>query len=313
MSACTTTIPLDLDQGERRLILNAQWDNAEEEHLAYAGISDKDRMLPAEAGTICCYVDEEPVSLSNSPVRIVSDQACYGLHAGLKPGNRMKLEFMQGSEKAYSEVTVPEKAGKILKVDTLQKAGQVQFKVTIKDLSQERNYFRLRIVHIYHASVYRRDSSGEMVLISENDGIEDLALSNEMDPILKNGKLGGSIDEKFFDITAPNLYSVFSDRLFSGDECTLSVSVDENKLYSIKVGDLYDKISIRHKAEIRLETITLQTYDYLVALDQMESGQSDSFSLLEPAVLPSNVIGGTGFVSVSTPDIQTINLKEARF
>ena len=308
MCACTTTIPLDINQGERILMLNAQWNTNDQEHLVYAGVSTQSSISPLETARIRCYMDDNSIAFVDQPVRIVSNQACFDLRANLQPGSLLKLELEQGAEKAYSEVVIPVKTGQIESVDTLRSAGRVLFKVGIRDLSTDRNYFRLRIIHTYEVSIFKKNSDGEMILISEEKRSEDLPLSHDLDPVLQDGKLNGSIDERFFDSSFSNYYSVFSDRLFSGGTCTLTVSLDATKLYSIQVGELYDRISVNHQAEIRLETISLATFDYLITLEKLETNKTQSSSLLEPVVLPSNVVGGTGFVSISTSDYFKMNL-----
>lgn len=308
MCSCTTTLPLDIGQGERVLMLNAQWDSADQEHLAYAGLSAQAALKPLDEACVRCFVDGSPVALADHSIRNVSNQACFSLQADLPPGSRLRLELEQGSERAGSEIVVPVKAGEILGVDMQRSGDRAVFKIDIRDLSPDRNYFRLRIIHKYDYSLYRRNPEGEMVLVAEEKGSVDLPLSHDSDPVLHDGKMGGSLDERFFDDAFSNRYSIFSDRLFPGGTCTLTASLDANRLYSFHVGEVYDRIRVSHQAEIRLETIPLATFDYLVALDRLESGRAPNASLVEPAVLPSNVTGGTGFVSVSTSDTVTLDL-----
>ena len=113
MCSCTTTLPLDIGQGERVLMLNAQWDSADQEHLAYAGLSAQAALKPLDEACVRCFVDGSPVALADHSIGNVSNQACFSLQADLPPGSRLRLELEQGSERAGSEIVVPVKAGEM--------------------------------------------------------------------------------------------------------------------------------------------------------------------------------------------------------
>ena len=173
----------------------------------------------------------------------------------------------------------------------------MQYKITIHDRPNEKNYYRL----IIEENTYR---------ISSEDGIEYGPFSsypeiiNQEDIVLTDGHLTTTDDDKFgiLDLTVRNLSNVFTDGRF------------ENGSYTLKVYTSIPYISESNRKDhfyldvtVRLLSISQSYYRYLRAMNCLNSEDYNE-TFMEPVIVPQNVSGGLGFIGASSEQRVTLRM-----
>lgn len=207
---------------------------------------------------------------------------------------------------------MPETCGHIKKVDISESQDNLHTAIQVEDLSDERNYYMLRCTHRYDRDV--------TIFMSENEYehrvkhfSEPATLEHSDDPILDGAYLGS--DNDAYDILGtgvPNIYCIFSDRKFTGSAATINVSMPKSRAYSTSLDyEVYlehDIVETTHWLDFSICTISKEEYDYLSALSTLKVNDFDSAALMEDAIIPSNVSGEEGFISVVTCDWTSLSL-----
>ena len=237
---------------------------------------------------------------------------------------------------ASAEVTVPQPI-ESLHVDTClaylrEYSGKTlyrQYKITLQDRPNEKNYYRLDIWNdrSYYCKwkEYLEDENGSLIKVEDEDGSWHWAsiprdttilaprqneIINREDVILTDGHPSNYDDEEneLFP-TINNKYNIFNDNTFRNSYATLKVYTPLYQDYYPIEGHYYDHISRKQTITVRLLSITEAEYRYLKALNCLDDGDYDN-TLMEPISLPCNVIGGLGFVGVCSESRVIIELPE---
>ncbi len=143
----------------------------------------------------------------------------------------------------------------------------LQFNIKVQDLKNADNYYRLKI----HYSD----------LLGQN--VETPTIENREDFIMMKGQPQTDDDDISIDISENyrNNYNVFSDEFFKDKEGLITV---------------YCRTPSRNaRVEVTVESIDPTLYRYLQVIDNTDSDNP----LVTPSVLPTNVKGGVGVVSVA--------------
>lgn len=173
-----------------------------------------------------------------------------------------------------------------------------QFKISLQDRPGEKNYYRLDIRH--DMTVYGQDFAGNDTVVH----IRNTELINREDIILTDGNPtnGSDDDNDLFGTYIENKYNVFADSRFTDASCTLKVYTDLYNAYGSLY--IYDIIRYSRTITVRLLSISEAEYRYLKALNCLESDNYED-TLMEPVIIPSNVVNGLGFVGVSS-EVRTV-------
>ena len=342
-TACENEIPYNPKQQEPLLIMNTLLNAESAENYVFLHLNEGSKIGSLSEATLSLYVNgqlaESPQAMT--PEDIYSDLKDYPdkeyyesflknihfkkfrLTTVLHPGEDIRLEATaeNGTYHVRSEVTVPQPA-QILQVDTCLAYLRVynrqelyrQFKVTLQDRPDEKNFYRLEIQNnfSYHCEwkEYLKDENGDFIKVEQGDSWnwayikkdtlitdQQTGLINREDVILTDGHPTSADDEEneMFP-TIENKYNIFTDNRFSNSSATLKVYTPHYQDYYLTETN-YDRIVRTHTATIRLLSLSEAEYRYLRALNCLDDDDYDE-SLMEPISLPSNVEGGLGFVGI---------------
>ena len=229
--ACENELPYMNKPQAPQLLMNAFLEAGKEENGVSLCMIDADEQQTdyVSNGSITVYVNGEKTETAQVEKIYGSFNApnCT-LKTPFRPGDHIRFEATaeDGQYQAGCEVEIPLPIEETIRVDTLrtQLKGNssmmdcMQYKITIHDRPNEKNYYRL----IIEENTYR---------ISSEDGIEYGPFSsypeiiNQEDIVLTDGHLTTTDDDKFgiLDLTVRNLSNVFTDGRFENGSYTLKV------------------------------------------------------------------------------------------
>lgn len=335
LAACTNEIPYNEQARDPQLILNAQLTAGEKVNYAYLHLSEGNRIGRITQGSLTLYINgkvaETPKEIS--PEELYSDLKGtiddeqfellirnihfkkFRITSELHPGDHIRLEAIaeNGTYHASAETTVPRPV-ESLQVDTAlaylrEYAGDVlyrQYKITLKDLPGEKNYYRLDISHELQQLVtywtYRYDAGGNLVKEQRDTLLTSIPMTkiiNREDIILTDGHPHNYNDEEneLFPTTR-NKYNLFTDNRFSDASATLKVYTPT---YHIEPPYFYDYIDYHNSQTITVSiySLTEEQYRYQKALNTLDDENYEEV-LMEPVSIPTNVTGGLGFVGADS-------------
>lgn len=357
--ACENEIPYNPGEQNPQLIMNALLNAGQTENLVYLHLSEGNSIGRINEATLSLYVNDKQVE---SP-QAISPEEYYGnmqnqidkgqyeallknmrfkifrLTARFQPGDNIRLEATAEGRKYHvsSQVTVPRPI-QSLRVDTctalIRQWGSMrahrQYRITLEDLPNEKNYYRLEIVNnkdfrcvIYMPSEdengdYIKDENGNFIYTITKDTVVNYRyteLINREDVILTDGHVTSSDDDEnaMFPTNIENKYSIFTDNRFTNSSATLKVYTplyDDN--YDILRSLNYTRCYLKQTITVRLLSLPETYYRYLKALNCMDDEDYDE-ALMEPISLPSNVEGGLGFVGISSEIQYTIDIPDKQW
>ena len=119
------------------------------------------------------------------------------------------------------------------------------------------------------------------------------------DLILEDGYSSG-MGELFEDMVPVNSTHCFSDKLFKDSEATVRFYIPSYyfKNYYYFFYDA-DRIEINRFLRLSMKSFDRSFYNYLRALNNMDTYGYDVSPIIEPTMLPNNVNGGMGIVSIA--------------
>lgn len=312
-AACTNTIPYDFGQVEPQLMVVGWLDQASSEQTLRISLSEGGLVVPVEDARVVCAVN-------GTEVADVSGKAAEHLSfpLSLRPGDLVQLSFEanQGGYKATSALlTVPEPVA-ISRVDTARvtirytdwSERYLQVHADIPDRKGEDNWYSISLREITEGTYSFRDGGPDLVVT-----VDSPRYIMEMDdPILLDGN--GASSNELLDYTGNGEFACFSDRQFRDATAHIRMNAFSSwnnegvdfeslgrelvKVYGPGLDSREpDSCTARHWLEVRLSHCSQEAYDYLRALRTLSS-RSYRPEIVEPVVIPSNIEGGVGFVSI---------------
>ncbi|MDO4692447.1 MAG: DUF4249 family protein [Porphyromonadaceae bacterium] len=250
----------------------------------------------------------------------------YQLSTQFRSGQRVQISANYKDKKATSEFVVPNPA-QVLEVKhedyTLQReTGSRQeytlWKIKIKDTANEKNYYR---ISAEYTDIVECVDTGEEI---SPRGWTPLRLDGSADNVLSDGNptaIGSEDDEDLFGLSSySNIYNVFSDRLFDGQEVGISLSSERISLpmnfyyqgdegYYIYLGNGKDILVKPKHRRIRflVEAISEDVYKYLISLGVAHSSYDES-PFTTPVQIYSNVKGGAGIFGANATQVIDFNI-----
>lgn len=359
LTACENEIPYNPGQQNPQIIMNALLETGQAENYVYLHLGEGYSIEHLNEATLSLYINDK---IAETP-KAISPEEIYGyleedfdkeiyeallrsirfkkfrLTSALHPGDNIRLEATaeNGKYHASAEVTVPQPI-ESLHVDTClaylrEYSGQTlyrQYKITLQDRPNEKNYYRLDIWNdrSYYCKwrEYLKDENDNLIKVDDGNGSWDWAsvtkdttilaprqneIINREDVILTDGHPGSYDDEEneLFP-TINNKYNIFNDNTFRDTYATLKVYTPLYQEYYQLDGHGYNYISCKQTITVRLLSTTEAEYRYLKALNCLDDEDYDD-ALMEPISLPCNVTGGLGFVGVCSENKVIIELPEA--
>lgn len=254
----------------------------------------------------------------------------YSFPAEFKLGDEIRVEAVKGNLHARADVTVPQPA-LLVKVDTATVVRTIRYmdldgdsswdctymdvSATIRDRSGEDNYFTLTASSLTEGEIqyYGEDETPER---TEPFRFEQKGLSYETfhDSILEDGYTAAESSSLLAELMAANLMHCFSDKSFRDSEATVHPSFDAEYFYPRPYGSYYWYVPEGAVGEfhpvfrLHLRTISRDCYNYLRAINNLETYGYEVTPIIEPTMLPSNVTGGMGLVSVAAEETVVFDL-----
>ena len=226
---------------------------------------------------------------------------------------RIEATSSDGALKVYAEVVVPRRVF-IQKIDSIYtpkansnnpdgREGTMNLKIALNDSPGVKNYYRLEVKknYITHGFLYWE----------ECDTIQcrsDYGFQSKSDMALNDGKPNSDISDGLASYI-PNIYGAFDDSYFKDKSYTLNIDVffdDSDSNYSFVDEVKYKCLEF----VVSLQNITEAQYHYLRVMNLLDSDDYDP-SMSQPVQIPSNVIGGLGFVGVGIGDSQKLIISES--
>ncbi len=196
----------------------------------------------------------------------------YIIRNDFKVGDKVKFRVSHPNyPKSEAEITIakaPEFSFAIKEMDEGAKWNKgLQFKIKVQDIPNERNFYRLKI---YHSS--------------DRGRVLDNGVHYKEDYILMKGQPQADTKNNDFDFSwnqYENRYLVFSDELFKDKDGVITVYTNR-----------YEECIVY----VTVEGIDEATFRYLQAMDNLAD---DDNPLVTPSIVPTNVVGGVGLVSIA--------------
>ncbi len=324
LTACENEIPYSPKQQDPQLIMNALLNGGEKENFVYLNLSGTQNIQHVEDATVTLYINGKEAEIAevvelpeaysqNNSIPEIMKQKKFRLSSSFKPGDILRLEAIaeEGQYHVIAEVKVPQPISPI-QVDTClvyiknnnNWGWYRQFKIAIQDRSDEKNYYRLDIQH--ESTLYGYNWMEKDTIVTERESRE---LINREDIVLTDGHSSTSDDDDngMFTTNIPNKYNIFTDSRFLNANYTLKVYEQMENTYDTQY--IYYVHRISESITVRLLSITEREYQYLKALNSLESYDYDE-TIMEPIILPNNVEGGLGFVGVSSETRATLQLPD---
>lgn len=341
LTSCENEIPYNPGNQKPLIVMNAMLDAGEVENFVYLHLSEGYSIGKINQATLSLYVNgqlaEEPQPMTPQEIYEGLSEETYGkdlyeqiikninykkfrLHTHFQPGDNIRLEATaeNGEYLVSSEVIVPQPVLDI-QVDTcitkiFQWSSMRDYRrilVTLHDLPNEKNYYRLDIQNNYHVNArypvpsLNEDGSQE----TDEDGTPlywykdtifnytDRELINREDIILTDGHISHSDQDEENEMfpSISNKYNIFTDNQFPNSSATLKVYTALGLDHLSGYNSVYSRLL---SLSVRVLSISKEEYLYLKGLNCMDDDDYDT-TLMEPVSLPSNVQGGLGFVGVS--------------
>lgn len=299
---------------EPLLIMNSLITVDCDEHEVWVGVSKPGCVdtLTGDAAVHCHINDHMGVVATEKPGKQRLRRFVFS--APLEPGDKLELELLV--EKKRSGETVSKKASASVIVPSVPELGsidtlsvgdsasrQLAFRIKMTDSTPGADYYSLGISCTSQIELYR-----EGVLIGTEQFVRTCPLDTGDDLILSEDGIAAANMDSMFDFGTPNYYGAFFDSQFDCASVTLRPKVDWWQLKSWYLTGFipYDSCYVRPTLKVELSHIGGRHYHYLKALNSLESGSGDL--ALEDIAVPSNVVGGIGFVGISNTVSQKFSL-----
>ena len=302
-TSCMNELPFKNANSKSKIIMNAFINSDSINHILYLNYTGKQSYTDVTDANVEVTVndvvvaqgivlppEEDQVYYNGNQMKILIDYK-------FNPGDKVRIDAItDDGQHAWIEEIVPLPPLPIENIDTVRAYTRygdnyygelLRFDITIKDKSEEKNYYRL---------ILERQSKNDFE-IDEDDNYNHISsgitgyfkIYNHEDIVLTDGNptLGG--DE--YDDKPKNIYSVFDDSRFSGTNHTLKVYKDIDYTSGENL--------FEYRCYVRLQSINKQTYRHYQYLNLMDSYAYDPM-FSEPVIQESNVNGGTGMVCFSS-------------
>lgn len=300
LTACEEEIGEITFETKPIIIVNAMLEAESEEHVVQLRMTGLNETTPLPSAEITVYVNGEQV------VTVTSDCEYYRFNAHFEANDKVDIEVTSKEmhQKASATCIVPE-AASIEKtassyIRTKNSFGNMdnylRSLITIKRAKNKgTSYYRLTLNDdIYEVKVLSStwdEEAEEYIYHAKFAHSQFHRYYYHRDIALNNGQADGNNDnEEYIDwfSTSENIYGIFTSAFFDGDKYTLNIDTDP----------YYGMEFLRH-LNFKVRSITSEEYNYLAGLSTLK-GYEAGYMLSNPAVVASNIKGGTGIFSIST-------------
>lgn len=318
MISCESIIDIGNDDLGEVMVLNAQMCTSDSVHTVMLAYSKPEGIFPVAEGQVECYINGAIVAKSSTVDEQQEIPSIYGtsiqgyslLHfaAHFNPGDEVCIKAYSGDISCEANVMVAQ-APKLLDVHTIKcetdldrETGIYKFEISIEDIVNELNFYSLKLLDESYVQVIEADTfsdyhSGDIL----NAAMHEASVNNTQEPILNAG--AGTISSYFDsgDSYFDNSLNLFTDYLFRDKSYTLTLYSTSPYDFNIKPNERCsgEVMKAYNIARVRLLNMSQEEYLYLVGC-QFENSIESSTYLTSDYIYPSNVVGGMGFVAISS-------------
>ena len=328
--ACENTIKYEYDLSDGKMTILGRLSTADSKHTLFLSMSYPDRIDSLPGATVECFVNgsrslakavpagytEEIVDWWTGETELVPNHfpyTRYEFEANFKPGDKVRIEATKGNVKAWSETVIPAPVA-ILSVDTAtvvktsvyQSVGEtetyeqeyVEFTVRLGDVKGTDNYYSM---NPEITTVNTLSSETEENFAVNVQGPVRLDYETFHDLILEDGYSSG-MGDLFEDLLPVNYTHCFSDKQFKDSEATVKFYIPSYYFHGFPYEYYYiaSKVVVDKTFRLSIKSFDRSFYNYLRAINNMQCYGYDVSPIIEPTVLPGNVNGGMGIVSVAS-------------
>ncbi len=311
LASCTKDYQLNREPIEDVLTVQANLHSADSVHLVYVRVSgDSGVERVGESAVVRCTVNGADVPVG--PHEIWGETGVYEFEYDFEPGDKARLDVEYEGMHAYSETVVPQRIEMEL-VDTVQrveyygadpvgKSTEIFLKVRIKDRSGEKSYFRLGDMrHLLRTYYWKKGDDGHLLPDPVIDDTWKIYSGNNgwqlgSNPVLHDDYMITDEDDLLSAINPTNYYRVFSDKLFVDSDVVIEFSFHEDWLNHFN--RLEENLENKSIVTVSMEHIDYETYNYWKALNSERMGSYGGL-IMEPVIIPNNIVGGIGYFSIS--------------
>ena len=322
--ACEKTIKYEYDLNDGKMTILGQLSTADTTHSIFLSMSYPDRIDSLPGATVECFVNgsrtlakavpagyREETDWMTGETSLVPNTfpyTEYKFETIFKPGDKVRIEAKKGQMDAWAEMTVPQPCA-IISVDTvtvIKNSGDfqdyeqeyVEFTIRLKDVIGEDSFFSMNpsITRLITLSSERREAFEKT-----KKGPYSLRYDTFHDLILEDGYSSG-IGELFEDLMPVNFTRCFSDKMFKDSETKVKIYVPTYS-FNYYPNDLFyiaSKVEVDNTVRVSVNSFDRDFYNYLRAINNMQCYGYEVSPIIEPTMLPSNVTGGMGIVSVAS-------------
>lgn len=329
--ACTHQLDYKNDQESWILILNARLRTDETKHAVWVHLGTLNAVYPTTEAQLACYVNGVPTG-DVIPRDTTNDDSPFYFEAVIHPGDEVRLEATFANLHASATATAPQPAV-LVAVDTMSvneypydryygmTGTALRCQLLLQDNRDEANWYRLcldydaeqtdcfpeyheadRTFHIHQIPKFMFDK--DTVL---NDGYPTFEESRSRQSIYSSSTYIYNQFCSFRDIDFANVQAL----------TTLYVPSYQLRAYDHSEELTHDGQIIRPirtirrpRLKIRFLTLSQEEYTYLEALNRGQAQGYDWFFLTEPLLIPSNVQGGLGLVTVASASDITLEFPD---
>ena len=322
--ACEKTIKYEYDLNDGKMTILGQLSTADTTHSIFLSMSYPDRIDSLPGATVECFVNgartmakavpagyREETDWKTGETSLVPNTfpyTEYKFETIFKPGDKVRIEAKKGKMDAWAEMTVPQPCA-IISVDTvtvIKNSGDfqdyeqeyVEFTIRLKDVIGEDSFFSMNpsITRLITLSSGSREAFEKTT-----KGPYSLSYDTFHDLILEDGYSSG-IGDLFEDLMPVNYTRCFSDKMFKDSEAKVKIYVPTYR-FNYYIGDysyIASKIEVDNTVRVSVNSFDRDFYNYLRAINNMQCYGYEVSPIIEPTMLPSNVTGGMGIVSVAS-------------
>ena len=341
LAGCQTVIPYDFGTADTQLMVTGFLRQGAPEQVLNVSLSQAGTVVGVKNATLRCYVNETLVATVQASSADRSLDAEYHqlqlrFPADFAPGDRVSVE-VEAEDGAYKvstpQLTVP--APPIVeRVDTARtdvshvdwSEEVFQFRVLMQDRPDEANHYSLHLEKSVSGIICFKDGSPDRPI--EWRSTPRISLSTLKDPILLDGNMALTEVEldlmDSMDFLGDGSFTAFSDELFRDKQAKLSFNMSMQYYYT-NTDMLYTQLleedgsevywqaewppkEPENVLELHIQTCSQAAYHYLRALRTARSNGYNEEITMAPVTIPSNIIGGMGFVDVVSASVSRFSL-----
>ncbi len=332
LTACVNEMEIKDRNVGSYLILNAMLDAEESLHKLHLSYYNGTDVVLPEGAEVAMSVGGVRYGATGCDGGSIAN--VYSFNVSLKPGDLVRIDARYKDQTVYAEVEVPQRA-ELVSADTLRREytekpdfyfgsdRRIDFSLKLRDIAGERNWYRLSMERDYEFAAHfiedadkgiypRADSIYHQLQRVKFDIGTDKILLDDYLPETTNLN---DLSELLSQLNPRNTMRIFSDERFADSVGDVKFSVDSLDFVAYYPGIEYRTVDdtgsiykcytsydadVHPSARLRLHSLSFDAYNYFRAVNSSSLFGYEVNLLTEPTSIPSNVVGGLGFVSVTS-------------